>query len=186
MNREERLKLEDRIFDLSNLDMLDIEAMTDDDLIDWMTRHELAKQAREVEQVKPERESVQRSRERAPRVKRLQSVKLGETFVEKDGKLYRRESWLTFDMFGSEAERDIDIPCGQRVRWEGRLVSASVVLHWVRTGERVYRVPKPLKSPAKPFRAVVWHQGKARHLGCFATAEERDAATFAFKLGLTP
>lgn len=188
MNHEERAKLEDRIFDLSNLDMSDIEAMSDDDLIDWMTRHELAKQAQavEAEQIKPEREPVPRSRERAPRVKRIQSVKTGETFIEKNGKLYRREVWTSFDMLGNESERTIDIACGQRVHIDGRLVSASIALHWVRTGEWVARVPKPPKAPAKPFRAVVRHEGKTKHIGCFATAEERDAAIFSFKLGLTP
>lgn len=193
LTANERDVLEDRLWAVPELRQIEpddnqrgfmLEDMTDEELISLAARFDQPKQeqAQPVEQVKPKPEPVERSRERAPRVKRVESVKLAESFVEKNGKLYRREVWTSFDMLGNEAERTLDIPCGQRVRWEGRLVSASIVLHWLRTGDVVKRLPR---DDAKPYRARIRSGGRLVHLGYFATAEERDAAIFSFKLGLT-
>jgi len=74
----------------------------------------------------------------------------------------------------------VRVHCGERVQWRGRTVSASIVLHWLRSGEIVARVPRE----AKPFRAVVRVGGKVKHLGRFATEAERDTAVFSFRLGV--
>lgn len=193
LTANERDALEDRLWAMPEVKQIEpndnqrgfmLEDMTDDEIIDLANRLEPVpqEQVQQVEYVKPEREPAQRSRERAPRVKRVESVKTGEKFIEKGGKLYRRETWISADLMGNEAERTLDIPCGQRVRWEGRLVSASIVLHWLRTGDVVKRLPR---DDVKPYRARVRSGGRLVHLGYFATAEERDAAIFSFKLGLT-
>ena len=192
MSEETRETLEDRVFDLplmrqqypsaSERDMI-VRNMSDEELRETLT----VSQSERVES-KPEPVSAPKpvqTRNSEKRTKRVKRVKTGEAFIEKDGQLYRRETWSVVDSFGNVHRDWHDYLCGQRVRWEGRLVSAPVVLHWLRTGERVKRVPKPPKPPAKPFRAVVRHEGKTRHVGCFATAEERDAAIFSFKVGLT-
>lgn len=194
LTANERDALEDRLWAMPEVKQIEpndnqrgfmLEDMTDDELVSLADRLGQAQQerAREAEQVKPDREPTQRSRERAPRVKRVESVKTGEKFIEKGGKLYRRETWISADLMGNEAERTLDIPCGQRVRWDGRLVSASIVLHWLRTGDVVKRLPR---DDAKPYRARVRSGGRLVHLGYFATEAERDAAIFSFKLGLTP
>lgn len=96
-------------------------------------------------------------------------------FVEsKSGRLVRKETFTD----GSIGY----VRCGERVQWEGRTVSASIVLHWLRTGERVRRVPRTVK----PFRAVVREGDKVKHLGRFATREERDAAVLSYRLGFAP
>lgn len=190
MSEETRETLEDRVFDLafmreqypsaSERDIV-VRNMSDDELREALTVSQL-------EQVEPNPEPVSapkpvQTRSSEKRANRMKRVKTEESFIEKDGQLYRRETWSIIDSLGNVHRDWHDYLCGQRVRWEGRLVSASIVLHWLRTGERVKRVPS---TDAKAYRAVVWHDGKTKHLGYFATAEERDAAIFSFKLGLTP
>jgi hypothetical protein len=190
LTNEERVVLEDRCFGLSEVKNIEpdenrrgwmLEDMTDDELMIFIERDQI-RQATIADQPTPEREKVSRPRERAARVPKIQSVKTAEHFIEKDGKLYRRETWTSANIFGDTSERHFDILCGQRVRWEGRLVSASIVLHWVRTGEVVAKVPR---GERKPFRAQVRQGEKLVHLGYFATREERDAAIFAFRLGVS-
>lgn len=187
MSEETRETLEDRVFDLPLMREQYPSAFERDMIVRNMSVDELRETliVSQSTRVEPNHEPMQ-TRNSEKRTKRVKRVKTEETFIEKDGHLYRRETWSIVDSFGNVHRDWHDYACGARVRWEGRLVSASVVLHWLRTGERVKRVPKPPKPPAKPFRAVVRHQGKTRHVGCFATAEERDAAIFSFKLGLTP
>jgi hypothetical protein len=71
--------------------------------------------------------------------------------------------------------------CGERVLFEGRTRSASIVAHYLTAGEWVKRIPKPRR-----IRAVVRDGARVVHLGYFATVAERDAAVFAHKLGITP
>lgn len=98
-------------------------------------------------------------------------------YVEHLGRLCRLEHWSD----GSEAT----IPCGERVPFEGRTVSAGLVLHWLRTGERMQRVPKPQK-----IKAAIRVGSRVYHLGRFATIEEateaKAAARFRVSLGLNP
>lgn len=111
--------------------------------------------------------------EPAPRKAEL----ISSTFIEVDGKLKRCEIWKTFKA-GASSEVEHVIPCGSQVTWNGQVVRASIVLHWVRTGETVKRAPKV----AKPFRAVVRVGATVKHLGYFLTEAERDGAIFMHKL----
>jgi len=96
--------------------------------------------------------------------------------------LMRCESWRHFASDGSVTSRDIFVPVGSRLMWRGRVVSASIVLHWLRTGEVVARVPRADK---KPFRAIVRDGAKTKHIGYFATEGERDAAILNYRLNKT-
>jgi hypothetical protein len=116
-------------------------------------------------------------REKKPQIRKPE--RLGFELVERDGRLMRRETWRTFAADGSTTIRDEFIPVGSRVFWRGRIVSASIVLHYLRTGETVARAPR---ADRKPFRAVVREGAKTKHLGYFASSEERDAAVLMYKL----
>lgn len=117
-------------------------------------------------------------------------VKIGEDrFIEEDGHLVRVESWLP--VFHSDAGyiseeekkiKEFKIRVGKQVLYQGRLISSSILLHFLRTGEWVKRVPKERGGPQNPFRAVVWDGERMIHLGCFPTQEERDAAVLGWKL----
>jgi len=93
-------------------------------------------------------------------------------FVEHNGQLMR-ENVRTGKRY----------PCGKQVSWQGRTTRASIVLHWVRTGEHVARVPR---SNLNFHRALVRVNGKLIHLGYFATVEDKMAAIFLHRIGLTP
>lgn len=158
MNREE---LEDAVYEMTGQDMDLIESLTDAEL-------------REI--LRP-RESVKQK----PRVKKAAIVKPVETcsieYVEHEGALHKIERY-TF-------RPSVRVACGDRVQFEGRTVSASIVLHWLRTGEIVKRVPRVRK-----IKAAIRHNGRVIHLGRFATREEvqaaKDAAKFRILVGLSP
>lgn len=105
-------------------------------------------------------------------------VLLDSELIEHNGHLCRR---LTY----SHGPACI-VRTGERVLFEGRTVSAALVLHYLRTGERVARLPRAIKA----HRAVIRHNGRVVHLGRFATAAEavaaRDAARLRVSLGLNP
>jgi hypothetical protein len=117
---------------------------------------------------------------------KLKAEKLSDNLEVREDKLVRVERWnvpvpnetLTGEVL---ALREYVKPCGARVMWEGRLISASILRHFIETGEWVTRAPK---GERKPFRAQVRQGEKLVHLGYFATREERDATIFAFKLGV--
>lgn len=100
--------------------------------------------------------------------------RLEDAFRIRDGRLYRLEvlGGITYT-----------IPCGPRVRFDDRVFNARVVMHYLLTGELLSRAPRATAVP-KPFRARIRSNGRLVHLGYFATAEERDAAVFAHRLGL--
>lgn len=100
--------------------------------------------------------------------------RLEDAFRIRDGRLYRLEvlGGITYT-----------IPCGPRVRFDDRVFNARVVMHYLLTGELLSRAPRTDAVP-KPFRARIRSNGRLVHLGYFATAEERDAAVFAHRLGL--
>ncbi len=158
MNREE---LEDAVYEMTGQDMDLIESLTDAEL-------------REI--LRP-RESVKQK----PRVKKAAIVKPVETcsieYVEHEGALHKIERY-TF-------RPSVRVACGDRVQFEGRTVSASIVLHWLRTGEIVKRVPRVRK-----IKAAIRHNGRVIHLGRFETREAvqaaKDAAKFRLSLGLSP
>lgn len=145
----------------------------DADMLDSLTHEQLRDllhipSDEPIEAPKPKKQRPKTIRSFRPKVERVD-------FVESNsGKLMRRETYTN----GSIAF----IRCGERIQFEGHTVSASIVLHWVRTGERVTRAPRAVKS----FRAVVREGAKVKHLGRFATREERDAAVLMYRLGKTP
>ena len=173
-----RTELEDLVWKLpsikeSGVDFDFIESMTDTEL-----REMLNPAKREPVAIdKPVK--VARIRFPAPRCVSFE-------YVERDGRLKRLETW-EHQNAGGTWTTSIETPCGGRVTFKGRVVSASIVLHWLRTGEMVKRAPR---ANAKPFKCVVRANGKPLHIGYFSTVAERDAARdkarFNLSLGLNP
>lgn len=168
MNRTE---LEEAVWQLpriqeSGIDFAELESMTDSELLALLGHKKPPKKE------KPKREPVKRYP--APRCVSFE-------YVEREGRLMRLEKWQHWGAGGSWFST-VAAPVGKRVQWQGRTVSASLVLHWVRTGEMVQRVPRA----AKPFRGLVRVAGRLVHLGYFATVEERAEAVGLAKLGIFP
>jgi hypothetical protein len=129
-----------------------------------------------VAQVLPIRKN-KRGRKPKPLIKKPHRVAV--EFVERDGRLMRRETWRRYSLDGQSFDGSVCIPCGARVVWDGRTVAAGVVLHWLRTGEKLPRLTKQ----RKPYRGRVrGADGALIHLGYFATAQERDAAVLTYRL----
>jgi len=111
-----------------------------------------------------------------------------DAFVVVNGELMRRRVAIV-EVVQKDNERfsrqtEALVPCGDRVRFGDRVLLSKVVAHYLTTGEmltRAPREPKPLR-----FRARVRTDSGLVHLGYFATEEERNAAVFAFRLGITP
>ncbi|OBQ32296.1 MAG: hypothetical protein AN487_22640 [Anabaena sp. CRKS33] len=89
----------------------------------------------------------------------------------KDGQLVTE--WT--DATGAKIVR----PAASRVTWQGRQVAASVLLRYLLTGKWSRK-----GGTAKRYQAVVWHEGRSKYIGRFESIEERDAAIFAFKIGV--
>jgi hypothetical protein len=123
--------------------------------------------------------TVLRSLLKPAKIERMKPELINSTFVEVDGKLKRRELWTMYKSNNEPFEFERFIPCAYQVKWNGRTVSASIVLHWVRTGELVKRTPR---ANLKPFRAVVRVGATVKHLGYFATEAERAGAIFMHQL----
>jgi hypothetical protein len=112
---------------------------------------------------------------------------IGEAFALVDGQLMRR-TVARVEMVQRDGERftrEVEqlTPCGDRVRFDGRTYRAAVVAHYLKTGELVHRAPRAAKPPR--YRARVRTPGGLVHLGYFASAAERDAAVFAYRMGIT-
>ena len=109
-------------------------------------------------------------------------------FVVVNGELMRRRVALveTVQKDNTRYVREIEglIPCGDRVRFGDRVLLSKVVMHYLTTGEMLARAPREPKAPR--FKAQVRDGARVLHLGYFATREERDAAVFAHRLGITP
>lgn len=168
MNHEELVNLAFELSELSGYDFDTLDALSDSKLRELLGIKEPAPLVAQLER-KP--------REKNPRFRKPERVAL--ELVERDGQLMRRESWRTFAADGSATIRDEFIPCGLRILWRGRIVSATIVLHWLRTGETVARAPRADK---KPFRAVVRDGARTKHIGYFASAEARNAAVLTYRL----
>lgn len=172
MNREQ---LEDAVFDAyPTADMAIIESFSDDELRHLLAKDEPAKQAKPV-----------RVKEQAikPKVERVEGLGLDESFAVSGGRLMRRVVMRhTVGQFASETVH-LE-PIGERVRFAGRVYRVSHLMHYFKTGEWIKRVAKVKSSPR--YRARVRTPSGLLHLGYFATVEERDAAVFAYRLGLTP
>lgn len=165
MTHEELVELAFKLPDLQAYDFEIIDSMDD------ATLYRLLK-------IQPPSSVVSTRKPKTIRQRLRPPEKVATSFVEKKGKLHRLETWRFFDAEGQQTYKDEFIRCGNRVMFEGRLVSSSIVLHWLRTGEKVSRVVKP----AKPFKAAVRVGAKVKHLGYFASKEERDAAVLMYRL----
>ena len=168
-NRE---ALEDAVFHVyPDLDMAEIERMPDDKL-EWLL------------ELKQQRRTIQRPKDAPPEKPRKKPATLweksGAAYEVRDGALVHVETWRTSNEAG-ETVREYVTVCGERVSYDGRIVSASILRHFLMTGEWVKRVPKPRR-----IRAVVRDGARVVHLGYFATQEERNAAIFAYRLGIFP
>ena len=172
MNREQ---LEDAVSDAyPTVDMSIIESMSDEEL-----RHLLVKDE-PVKQVKPEPVKEQAIK---PTVERVEGLGLDESFTVSNGRLMRRVVMRhTVGQFASETVQ-LE-PIGERVRFAGRVYRVSHLMHYFETGEWIKRVNRVKKTPR--YKAQVRVGARVLHLGYFATEAERDAAVFAYRLGLTP
>lgn len=182
MNRE---SLENAVYDaFPDLDMSDIERMNTDQLerLIELTRPKPAK----LEPVKPSLSKIRESKKPSPPVI-IAPRTIGEAFALIDGQLMRRTvarvEVVQRDNVRFSREVENLTPCGDRVRFNGRTYRAGVVVHYLKTGELVHRAPRAAKPPR--YRARVRTPGGLVHLGYFGSVEERDAAVFAYRLGIT-
>lgn len=175
MTQETRHQLEDAVFDAyPSLDMDVIESMPVEEL-----RYLLNK-------IKPEQLEQVEEPKQSP-VKRV-SVKvepqtLEDAFVVSNGRLMRRlVTRHTLGQFTSETAHLA--PTGERVSFAGRTYRATHLIHYLTTGEWIVRIGK--RVSVKRYKAQVRAGARVLHLGYFASIEERDAAIFSYRLGITP
>lgn len=174
-----RYRLLSSILDLND----DIEPRT----IESLTVNQLRSLLSDLKPEKPEKPEKAENADKPAQPKLVESApvepapvidtspqRLENAFCVRDGRLYRLEvlGGITYT-----------IPCGPRVRFNDRVFSARVVMHYLLTGDLLSRAHRTTAVP-KPFRARIRSGGRLVHLGYFATAEERDAAVFAHRLGL--
>lgn len=112
------------------------------------------------------------------KTKRQPWIKTASTLELSDGMLVYVDRWQR-SKDNQTVIREEVFPCGSRVFYDGRTMSSSIVRYFLQTGEWVRRVPKPRK-----YRAVVRDGKKTVHLGYFSTIEERNAAVFAYRIGV--
>ena len=159
MNRETMLE---QAYAKTTLDFDQLELLTNSQLRELL--------GLDNEPAKPEKPKQQINFAKSSKPKPLM---IGYEFTEHDGALYRIETWQN-----GTIEQRVCVKCPQTVKFNGRSVSASIVLHWLRTGEIVKRVPRARKT----WQAAVREGAKIIHLGRFATREERDAAVLTYRL----
>lgn len=152
MNRE---SLIERAYAKTDLDFNQLESLTDSQLRELLDLS------------KPDDAPVK------PKPRAIRAELIGFEFVEHEGALFRLETWCT-----GSIEQRVRVRCGATVRFQDKTVSSSIVLHWLKTGELVKRVPRARKQ----FQAAVRVGDKVKHLGRFATREERDAAILTYRL----
>ncbi len=102
-----------------------------------------------------------------------------------DGQLMQRVVTLyeLMNLDGSTYKREVErlVKVGDRVTYEGIGYSSRILAHYLSTGEWVKRVTKP-----KRYKAQVRAGKRVIHLGYFDSIAERDAAVFAYRLGVNP
>lgn len=167
-----RQALEDAVFDLySDLEMREIERMPDDKL-EWLL------------ELKQGKSTIPRPKDAPPKKPRDKPAAFWEkqsaAYEVREGALVHVEKWHISNEAG-QTVREYVHQCGERVWYEGRSVAASILRHFLITGQWVKRVPKP-----KRYRASVRDGAQVLHLGYFASQSEREAAIFAYRLGITP
>ena len=117
--------------------------------------------------------------------------KADRQYFEKGGELWFTETYVRYCPVTRQLLRETSPPCKAprqvtHPEWHGR-ISASVVLHWLRTGEKVRgKVPQPRTKPLKRYRARLRVNGDMISLGYYATPEERDAVVSLARMGIFP
>ena len=184
------LRLVSRVIDLDDFadaDASQLEQLTDEQLREILGDAAPPVVVAPVEPVKREPRKPRESKKPAPPVI-IPPRTIGEAFALVDGRLMRRRVARVevVQRDGERFTREVEhfAPCGGRVRFGGRVYSAAVVLHYLQTGELVERVPRAKVAPR--YRARVRTPDGLLHLGYFATQEERNAAIFAYRLGIFP
>ena len=181
------LRLVSRVLNLD--DFADADASQLEQLTDEQLREILGDAAPPIERepVKPSPLKVRESKKPVPPVV-ITPRTIGEAFALVDGQLMRRivarVEVVQRDNVRYVREVEHLTPCGDRVRFDGRTYRAAVVAHYLKTGELVHRAPRAAKPPR--YKAQVRDGARVVHLGYFATVEERDAAVFAYRLGIFP
>jgi hypothetical protein len=160
---QNRQALEDAVFDLySDLEMREIERMPNDKL-EWLL------------ELKQGKRTIPRPKDAAPKKPETIWEKQSAAYEVRDGALVHVEKWRISNKAG-QTMREYVHQCGERVWYEGRSVAASILRHFLITGQWVKRVPKPRR-----IRAVVRDGKRVVHLGYFASEVEREAAVSGYK-----
>lgn len=155
----DREALEDAVIDMyPAIDMDAVEMLSNDQLVNMLQMKQGKRES--VVSVKPVKVKAR-------------WVKVTSSYQVRNGMLVFVELWRS----PGGVEHEHIAESGARVVYEGRTMSASILKHYLITGEWVKRVPKP-----KKHRAVVRVGQKVMHLGYFATQSERDAAVLSHKL----
>jgi hypothetical protein len=153
-----------------------LESLTNQELLEILQENEEPEKPKPIKRPKPEEP-------KKPLV--IQPRTMREAFLLVDGRLMRRTVAMVQEMdrngkYWKQVEHLV--LCGERAKWNGRTYYSSIVMHYLKTGELVSRVPNEPVAPR--YRARVRNNGKLVHLGYFASLEERDAAVFAYNLGI--
>lgn len=168
INRE---ALEDAVYDYyPDLDMYQIEKMETGKL-QWLIDIKHGKHV--APGSKPKTETTKTTKHKTV------CKKTGSTYEIRGNELMYVETWRTSNAAGQTTREYLQQP-GARVSYDGRMVSASLLKHYLLTGEWVKRVPKP----RKPYKAQFRKGSRVVYLGLYETIEDRDAAIFAYKLGI--
>lgn len=175
MTHETREQLEDAVFDAyPSIDMDVIESLTTEELRNLLSKGEPAK----PEPVKEPKQPIAKAK-----IERIEPEALENAFTVSNGRLMRR--LIVRQTIGQFSSETVQLePVGERVRFAGRIYRVSHLLYWFKTGEWIKRVSKVQR--AKRYKAQVRVGARVLHLGYFASQSERDAAVFAYRLGITP
>jgi hypothetical protein len=165
-------------------------------MYEWyeMTEEEQRRELHPIEaapRVAPNREPKPRKPKASKKAAPAQQIKprtIEEAFALVNGQLMRRCVALVeiVQKDNTRYTRQVErlIVCGDRVRFGDRVLLSKVVAHYLTTGQLVDRAPRD--KPAPRYKAQVRDGARVLHLGYFATKGDRDAAVFAYRLGLTP
>ena len=111
-------------------------------------------------------------------------------YFEQDGELWYSDTYVRYCAVTRQLLRETS-PARKAPRqvthpaFHGR-VSASIVLHWLRTGEKVDKVPTARSRQLKRYRARLRVNGDLISLGYYATPDERDAVVSLARMGIFP
>jgi hypothetical protein len=149
----------------------------------------LAQETAPIVVVKPEpKQRKPKASKKAARPQHIKPRTIEDAFAVVNGQLMRRRVAIV-EVVQKDNERfsrqtEALVPCGDRVRFGDRVLLSKVVAHYLTTGETLTRAPRD--KPAPRFKAQVRDGARVLHIGYFATEEERNAAVFAYRLGITP